>query len=241
MRQMEVEAVNDWFSWNGVKCTEYGIHVLEQPPPTIPLERVSCTSVPGRPGSLTILEGEAVYDDMVLAVQCLLADPAQIPAIAAWLRGSGKVAFANRQGGFYYARVANQISFEKILRGNPHRSFTVNFRCKPFWYEEAAQLLLYEPFTLVNPSVIPAEPVITVRGSGTVVLAVGDVSVTLENVSGSVTIDSEARLAYVSGASTPVAITLNDEVWPALGPGGTRISWSGGVSQVVVQPNWRWL
>ena len=154
MRQMEVEAVNDWFSWNGVKCTEYGIHVLEQPPPTIPLERVSYTSVPGRPGSLTILEGEAVYDDMVLAVQCLLADPAQIPAIAAWLRGSGKVAFANRQGGFYYARVANQISFEKILRGNPHRSFTVNFRCKPFWYEEAAQLLLYEPFTLVNPSVI---------------------------------------------------------------------------------------
>ncbi len=67
MRQMEVEAVNDWFSWNGVKCTEYGIHVLEQPPPTIPLERVSCTSVPGRPGSLTILEGEAVYDDMTLS------------------------------------------------------------------------------------------------------------------------------------------------------------------------------
>ena len=75
--------MNDWFSWNGVKCTEYGIHVLEQPPPTIPLEQMSCTSVPGRPGSLTILEGEAVYDDMVLAVQCLLADPAQIPAIAA--------------------------------------------------------------------------------------------------------------------------------------------------------------
>ena len=117
MRQMEVEAVNDWFSWNGVKCTEYGIHVVEQPPPTIPLERVSYTSVPGRPGSLTILEGETVYDDMVLAVQCLLADPAQIPAIAAWLRGSGKVAFANRQGGFYYARVANQISFERYCAG----------------------------------------------------------------------------------------------------------------------------
>ena len=233
--------MNDWFEWNGVRCTQHGVHVSELPPPTIPSERVTYTNVPGRPGSLTTLEGEDVYEDVVLTAQCFLADPMKIPAIAAWLKGSGKVAFANRQGGFYHARVANQISFEKILRGNPHRSFTVNFRCKPFWYEEAAQLLLYEPFTLVNPSVIPAEPVITVRGSGTVVLAVGDVSVTLENVSGSVTIDSEARLAYVSGASTPVAITLNDEVWPALGPGGTRISWSGGVSQVVVQPNWRWL
>ena len=233
--------MNDWFEWNGVRCTQYGIHVSELPPPTIPTEHATYTNVPGRPGSLTTLEGEDVYEDVVLTAQCFLSDPTKIPAIAAWLKGSGKVAFANRQGGFYYARVANQISFEKILRGNPHRSFTVNFRCKPFWYEEAAQLLLYEPFTLVNPSAIPAEPVITVRGSGTVVLAVGDVSVTLENVSGSVTIDSEARLAYVSGASTPVAITLNDEVWPALGPGGTRISWSGGVSQVVVQPNWRWL
>ena len=32
--------MNDWFSWNGVKCTEYGIHVLEQPPVTLPAEDV---------------------------------------------------------------------------------------------------------------------------------------------------------------------------------------------------------
>ena len=124
--------MNDWFEWNGVRCTQYGIHVSELPPPTIPSERVTYTNVPGRPGSLTTLEGEDVYEDVVLTAQCFLADPMKIPAIAAWLKGSGKVAFANRQGGFYHARVANQISFEKILRGNPHRSFAVNFRCKPF-------------------------------------------------------------------------------------------------------------
>ena len=51
--------MNDWFSWNGVKCTEYGIHVLEQPLITIPAERATFTNVPGRPGSLTTLEGES--------------------------------------------------------------------------------------------------------------------------------------------------------------------------------------
>ena len=125
--------MNDWFIWNGARCTEYGMHVLELPPPTIPAERVTFTNVPGRPGSLTMLEGEDVYEDLVLTAQCVLPDPTKIPAIAAWLRGSGTVTFANRQGGFYYARVVNQIPFEKILRGNPHRSFAVNFRCKPFW------------------------------------------------------------------------------------------------------------
>ena len=111
----------DWFEWNGVRCTQYGIHVLEQPPVTIPSERVTFTDVPGRSGSLTQLEGDDVYDDMVLTATCLIDDPSRIPEIAAWLRGSGTVTFANRQAGFYHARVVNQIPFEKILRGNPHR------------------------------------------------------------------------------------------------------------------------
>ena len=54
----------DWFEWNGVRCTQYGIHVLEQPSITIPSERVTFTDVPGRSGSLTQLEGDDVYDDI---------------------------------------------------------------------------------------------------------------------------------------------------------------------------------
>ena len=93
--------MNDWFSWNGKKCTEYGIHVLEQPPITIPAERATFTNVPGRPGSLTMLEGDDVYDDLILTAQCMVSDPGNIRNIASYLKGSGKVAFANRPGGFY--------------------------------------------------------------------------------------------------------------------------------------------
>ena len=77
--------MNDWFEWNGVRCTEYGIHVLEQSPVTVPSERATFTDVPGRSGCLTILEGDNVYDDMVLTATCLIADPERIPEIAAWL------------------------------------------------------------------------------------------------------------------------------------------------------------
>lgn len=102
--------MTDWFEWNGVRSTAYGIHVSEHPPITLPAERAAFTSVPGRSGSLTTLEGNDVYDDMILTATCWLSDPSQIANIAAWLRSSGpnvgfnKVTFANRQCGFYFAR-----------------------------------------------------------------------------------------------------------------------------------------
>ena len=187
----------DWFEWNGVRCTQYGIHVLEQPPVTIPSERVAFTDVPGRSGSLTQLEGDDVYDDMVLTVTCLIADPSRIPEIVAWLRGSGTVTFANRQGGFYHARVVNQIPFEKILRGNPHRSFAINFRCKPFWY-----LSDVEPITLTtsgtfitNPGSMASEPLITVYGSGEITLMVG-MTITELEIADKITLDTPLMEAY---------------------------------------------
>ena len=46
--------MTDWFEWNGKKCTEFGIHVSEHPPITLPAERSAFTNVPGRSGSLTV-------------------------------------------------------------------------------------------------------------------------------------------------------------------------------------------
>ena len=230
----------DWFSWNNKRCTDFGIHVSEQPPLTIPSERVTYTNVPGRPGSLTTLEGDAVYDDLVLTATCWLEGPTQIPAIAGWLKGSGTVTFANRPGGYYKARVANQISFERILRGNQHRSFAVNFRCKPFWYQaDVADITLTTSTTFVNnPGNVYAEPIITVYGSGDITLMVGTTIVQLENINGSITLDSTLMEAYKGAAS--LNSSMSGE-FPLLQPGANAVSWSGNVTSVVVMPNWRFL
>ena len=66
--------MNDWFEWNGVKCTSLGIHVSEHPPITIPEERVTFTDVPGRSGSLTTTEGMDVYNDITLTAECMIRD-----------------------------------------------------------------------------------------------------------------------------------------------------------------------
>ena len=61
--------MNDWFEWNGVKCTTMGIHVTEQPPITLPAERATFTNVPGKAGSMTTIEADDIYDDMILVAQ----------------------------------------------------------------------------------------------------------------------------------------------------------------------------
>ena len=227
----------DWFEWNGIRCTQYGIHVLEQPPVTIPSERVTFTDVPGRSGSLTQLEGDDVYDDMVLTATCLIADPSRIPEIAAWLRGSGTVTFANRQGGFYHASVVNQIPFEKILRGNPHRSFAINFRCKPFWYlSDVKPITLTTSGSLItNPGCVVSEPVITVYGSGEITLMVG-MTITELEITDKITLDTPLMEAY-SGSTSMNSCMSGD--FPSLLPGKNAVSWSGNVSRVEIQPNWR--
>ena len=230
----------DWFEWNGVRCTEYGIHVLEQPPLTVPSERATFTDVPGRSGSLTTLEGENVYDDMVLTATCLIADPNRIPEIAAWLKGSGTVTFANREGGFYYARVVNQIPFEKVLRGNPHRSFSVNFRCKPFFHldDSSETVIAHSGDFITNPGCVASEPIITVTGNGDVTLMVGMQMIELTDVDGKIIIDSVLQEVYNDDGA------CNEKMegdFPVLQPGVNAISWDGDVTSVVVSPNWRTL
>ena len=232
--------MQDYFIWNGVDCRTYGIHVSEQPPITIPLERSTQTNVPGRPGSLTQLEGDDVYDDMILTAACFITDPAQIPAIAGWLKGSGTVTFANRTGGHYKARVANQIPFEKVMRGRSHCTFAVNFRCFPFWYLEDVQdiMLTSSGQFITNPGSVYAEPIITVYGSGDIALMINGTITELTDISESITVDTVLKEAY-KGTNL-----LNDHMsgdYPVLKSGSNSVVWTGVVTRVVIRPNWRYL
>ena len=137
-------------------------------------------------------------------------------------------------------RIANQIPFEKVLRGNPYCTFAVNFRCYPFWYQEnvADITITASGSTITNPGSVYSEPIITVTGSGDITLMVGTTIVELTDVSGSIVIDSVLQEAYKGAA------LMNDHMsgdFPVLKPGLNGISWTGTVTSVIVRPNWRTL
>ena len=232
--------MNDWFEWNGERCTTYGIHITEQPSVIRASERATFTNVLGRSGSLTTLEANDVYDDFILPVECAVSDLSRISEISGWLKGAGMLELASRPGGYYIARIANQIEFVKVLRNHLNRTFTANFRCQPFWYVHNVSpiTLTASGGAITNPGSVFSEPVIIVYGSGDITLMVGLTIVELEGVSGSITLDTPLMEAY-SGAMSMNANMSGD--FPTLVPGMNAVSWSGSVTRIEVRPNWRYI
>ncbi len=232
--------MKDYIIWKGINSRTVGITVTELPEIVLPEERVTFTDVPGLSGSLTQIEGTDVYKDITLAVKCYCPDPtpAAVGEVAAYFRGSGRLELPSRLDGYYEARVINQIPFTKILRGNAPRTFTVNFRCKPFlrlYSGEDEQEITSGSF-LLNPSGIQAKPLITVTGSGDITLLVGTRMIQLTGIENGITLDSELQEAYYG--STLLNTKMTGE-FPLLGAGNTAISWTGGnVTSVSVTPRW---
>lgn len=252
----------DWFNWNGTLCTDYGMHVLTQPTIIVPNERTSTVTIPGRSGSLTVLEGEHVYDDLNLSCMAVIDDPymevegatvSRIAKIAGWLRGSGHVIFANRQEGYYDARVVNQIPFEKIVRGNPHMSFSVQFRCKPYFYLSSGETpvtITSSSYTLDNPGNVPSAPLLKVTGNaeGSITFVGEDnvPSMHIHDFTGInyIILDCDAKIAYQGSSSDPLdpLILLGTRVsgdWIEIPTGTSILSFSGGITSIELVPRWR--
>ena len=116
---------------------------------------------------------------------------------------------------------------------------------KPSEDTAAAYLKDVAPITLTqsgsfisNPGSVHAEPVVTVYGTGAIILMVGMTITELESVSGSVTLDTPLMEAYSQATSMNSAMSGD---FPVLLPGQNAVSWTGAVNKIEIQPNWRFL
>lgn len=250
--------MNDWFEWNGTRCTDYGMHILGQPTIILAAERVTPTPIPGRSGSVTMLEGANIFDDIAIGCTCVIDDPyeivgelrvSRISAISGWLKGNGSIKFANRQEGVYKGRVSNQIGFDKIVRGNPHLSFQVQFRCSPFLYldDGANQITMEEsPYPLVNPGNIPSEPLLKILGAGEGSIMCGSSTLLINSLDGIpyLMVDNEAKVIYKGSRGDPLdplqllgtRVTGN---WLTIPVGDSFLTFTGGITSVKNTPRWR--
>lgn len=185
-----------WFDFAGVRSTSLGVRVVEYPALSIAAERSIFETVPGRSGSLTLLEGTNVRDDLILTVNCYLQDGANIDQVAAWLCGSGALVLGDRPDRSYAARVTNQLDMARIVHATGYRNFSVIFRCAPYRY-------LYPPVAAYALDVT-VKTVATQAGSGTPsptnVRAInGKSTITVTNNSAEHTLTPDAALYGLTG------------------------------------------
>lgn len=251
--------MNDWFIWNGVKCTDKGMHVLTPPPIVAAKERLEEIEIPGKSGTHTFKQGDNVYDDINLSASCIIDDMYReedgkqidvISEISRWLRGSGNVTFHNRPEGYYKARIANQISFEKVLRGNPHRIFSLEFRCKPFFrlFSGDEPVTITETSRLINLGNVESEPLLKVVGTGEGTIMCGSSTIIINDLDDIdyLMIDSEAKIIYTGepgNAADPVRL-MGSKVtgnWLTIPEDTSFLTIQGNISSVTITPRWRYV
>ena len=229
---------------------EKSIRVLELPPITIAQERMTYEKIAGRSGSLAMPEGEDVFEDVTLSCTCMLTDMAAdaLDRAMGWLRGAGKLTFANRSNGYYEARVSNQIDLNKIIATREERQFTLSFRAQPYFYLTGVEdiELTASGETINNPYSIASAPRITVYGSGDVGLSIGGQLMILKNLDGGILLDTALQDALTLDGSG----LMNNQAagdFPTLPPGTSMVSWypfeeddkPGSVTKIVISPRWR--
>ena len=200
-----------------------------------PKRRDETFTVPGRHGNLTTTD--SAFETYIRSAEFIVMNINRIDEICAHFKGSGWLIFSSEPERKYKARVSNQIEFSYIIQHL--KRFSVEFEVQPFGYDIFEQKLVKTaPFSLFNIGTFESEPIITIFGTGNIILYVNNQNISLKDITEEITLDSEAMNAYYGTTS------LNNKMsgeFPKFDVGENRINWTGNVTKVEVKPNWRWL
>ena len=231
-----------WIAFKGIRSSDMGLRVAKLPDVPIAGERGKAVEIPGRDGSLWLPDDS--FEAVTMKAELELTPGADLNAVANWLTGSGELVLSDMSEYGFRARVAKGFDIARGAFAAGKRKLSVSFICAPFRYQAGSPAM--EPITaaglFAGDGNWPALPAITVYGSGDINLMVNDVSVLMTGVDGHITLDCEAMMAFRDGVNASPKVTLmsDDDLWPRLDPASNRISWSGSVTRVIIEPRWRW-
>lgn len=232
----------NYIVWNNKDSRDIkGLLISELPPITKPQMRAKETVIDGVDGSIIEELGYESYDKTIVIGLKIGAD---VDKVIEFFTGNGEIVFSNEPERYYIARIIKSIDFARLLR---FRVATVTFRVQPFKYNrvEVNRQATSERASMIVENIgnHTAKPIITITGSGTVVLSVNDTEIcryTFPDGENTVILDSEKQDAYLDS-------TLNlrnrnmDGDFPIFAKGNNVLSWTGTVEGIQIKRYSRWL
>lgn len=230
-----------YFVWKGEDCRGRGI-LLSAPVPIVkPEERVQHVTIPGRPGELTLTEGDGIYQSYIQTVSIVMEGAFRINEIQNWLKGSGYVTFHGEPQRKQQARVIGAVTLTKHSRRSDWWEGEVQFYCEPLKENltEASETITSSGSTVINLGDVPARPLLAVTASGTtVVIAAGGNTLTITGATSSTVyyIDCDAQIIWhMESNATVVDTQLSSGNFPVLNPGSNSVTGSGWSSVTVTK------
>ena len=232
--------------WDGRTSEDLNLIIASIPSYVVPERKMEVISVPGRNGDIIIAQDAynnvtVKYDLAIVGLNKTLNE--SVAGVMEWLMKP--VGYARLENS--YDPDCFRIGFFKNAKEVVNRFMTlgratVEFSCKPQRFLRVGELpiIAVNGMRLSNPSVYTANPLIAVRGASEGVLTVGDVEVEISGfgTGGEIDIDSESMSAFYGSANLNSLISLDNGKFPILPEGETEISWTGGITSVVITPRW---
>lgn len=232
-----------WFIWKDLNSlNDFGLLIGKMPAIVRAAERYDTVSIPGRPGSLILLEGEDVYDSYPKEVTVISRnDNPKLQQALSWLRGSGDVVFSNETDYAYEARIVNEVRFDRI--GNDLLQAKIQFLVEPLKkarYGDTA-VTMTSSGTIYNPGDVASKPVVRIVGSGTKEITIGGTAMTFTSLNGTssspVVVDCDAGIVTKGGNLWTNKVT--GDFW-RIPVGSSAVLPASSVS-LTIDPRWRWV
>lgn len=139
------------------------------------------------------------------------------------------------------ARFINGLQFAMFPEYNMGKT-VIQFDCMPQrWLksgEDPISIVTPSGSTLQNPTSFSSKPLVTVYGTGEATIFIGETNISISDIGGSVTLDSEIERAY-NGLTSRTNTVTTDNGYPILHPGRNVVNFRGdGVTSITIIPRW---
>ncbi len=229
------------FTWNGTSCLLKGSRLQTAPEIIRPEERVTHVVIPGRAGELTQTEGSDIYNSYIQTLRMIVDSPEHLAEAEQWLRGDGYVTFSTQPGLMQRARVINSVTFKKLSKNLNRWGGDVQFYCEPLKQQltESAVEITSSGATITNPGDVVSRPKITIAGSGDITIRIRSNSISLTAADTGWIVDSD--LQWVMNASGTPQMGVYTGNFPVIPPGESTVQFTGSVTKLTIEGNWRYL
>ena len=236
-------AYNEKLLFGGIDSLTYGVYILDGKVDNTANKDMTHITVPGRSGTLVIDNGR--FDNVTVSYTCAIVDDAksdmhayiaELSALKGYQRLEDDIYDEHYRMGVFQGQV-NPTMFDERNKS----IFELSFLCKPQKYlksgEEGVSFTGNRTFS--NPTPFDAKPIISVYGTGTGTITIGNSQITINSNPGNMVIDCETEDAYNSQSklSYNSRIELSGNDFPKLHKGDTTVSLSSGL-QVTITPRW---
>lgn len=238
------------FSWKGVSSSTMGVFMLSRPTRGVAVLNGQKANNLGRDGFTFYDEGG--YGAITIKMDVAIPKASDLNAALAWLNGSGQLIFSDESAYYYDAMIITSYNRTAPFKRLAGQEMSITWTAQPFrQLVSESQITLTANGTIAGQGNVSSRPLVRVLGSSTsaspATLTIGSDTMQLVLQSGqALYIDSDAKAAYtISGATRiyageKVAIAAGSD-WFSLSPSGTLLTMADGITEVKIQPRWRFL